>query len=77
MPFAYHDGYLSVHFSLNKYQDINLTDLQTDAMWCVHLHRPGAALAEYSDFSLCYALYQDQGIIHSTRHTCCLVLNVL
>lgn len=33
IPFAYHDGYLSVHFEANKYQDIKLTPLQEEAMW--------------------------------------------
>ena len=33
VPFAYHDGYLSVHFEANKYQDIQLTPLQEEAVW--------------------------------------------
>ncbi len=32
VPFAYHDGYLSVHFEVNKYQDIKLTPLQEEAV---------------------------------------------
>ena len=35
MPFAYHNGYLSVHFEANKYQDIKLTPLQEEAVWYV------------------------------------------
>ena len=31
----YHDGYLSIHFEANKYQDIELTPLQEEALWCV------------------------------------------
>ena len=30
----YHDGYLSIHFEANKYQDIELTPLQEEALWC-------------------------------------------
>ena len=33
IPFAYHDGYLSVHFEAHKYQDIKLTSLQEEAVW--------------------------------------------
>ncbi len=33
MPFEYHDGYLSVHFSIAKYQDVDLSDKQREAMW--------------------------------------------
>ena len=33
VPFSYHDGYLSVHFEANKYQDIKLTPLQEEAVW--------------------------------------------
>ena len=33
VPFAYHDGYLSVHYEANKYQDIKLTPLQEEAVW--------------------------------------------
>ena len=33
IPFAYHDGYLSVHFEAHKYQDIKLTPLQEEAVW--------------------------------------------
>ena len=29
----YHDGYLSIHFEANKYQDIELTPLQEEALW--------------------------------------------
>ena len=35
IPFAYHDGYLSVHFEAHKYQDIKLTPLQEEAVWYV------------------------------------------
>ena len=33
VPLAYHNGYLSVHFEANKYQDIQLTPLQEEAVW--------------------------------------------
>ena len=34
IPFEYHDGYLTIHFEANKYQDIELTPLQEEALWC-------------------------------------------
>ena len=37
VPFSYHDGYLSVHFEANKYQDIKLTPLQEEAVWYTSL----------------------------------------
>ena len=33
IPFAYNDGYLSVHYEANKYQDIKLSTLQEEAVW--------------------------------------------
>ena len=30
----YHDGYLTIHFEANKYQDIELSPLQEEALWC-------------------------------------------
>ena len=38
----YHDGYLSIHFEANKYQDIDLSPLQEEALWCAA--RPAYAL---------------------------------
>ena len=40
-PFVYHDGYLSSHFSSNNYQEIDLTPLQKEAIWCspIPIHR--------------------------------------
>lgn len=32
-PFEYHDGYLTVHFSTQNYQEIELAPLQEEALW--------------------------------------------
>ena len=32
-PFIYHDGYLSSHYATQNYQEIDLTDLQQEAIW--------------------------------------------
>ncbi|KAK9813026.1 hypothetical protein WJX72_007708 [[Myrmecia] bisecta] len=45
-PFEYHDGYLSVYFQSNNYQEIKLTPLQEEAVWTF------AALAEDPEFYL-------------------------
>ena len=37
IPFEYHNGYLTIHFEANKYQDIELTPLQEEALWCALL----------------------------------------
>ena len=34
-PFQYHNGYLSVYFQTNNYQEIELTPLQEEAIWWV------------------------------------------
>ena len=36
-PFHYHDGYLSVYFQTNYYQEIQLTPLQEEAIWYVYI----------------------------------------
>ena len=36
-PFVYHDGYLSSHYATQNYQEIELSDLQQEAIWCVLL----------------------------------------
>lgn len=32
-PFVYHDGYLSSHYATVNYQEIDLTELQQEAVW--------------------------------------------
>ena len=32
-PLEYHEGYLSVHFTNNNYQEMELTPLQQEAFW--------------------------------------------
>ncbi|DBB18065.1 hypothetical protein WJX82_011687 [Trebouxia sp. C0006] len=60
VPFAYHDGYLSVHFEVNKYQDIKLTPLQEEAVLAV------ATIAEDPKFHLAKTLQPgDLEIIHN------------
>ena len=36
VPFEYHDGYLSVYYQSNNYQEVQqeLTPLQEEAIWC-------------------------------------------
>ncbi len=41
----YHDGYLTIHFEANKYQDIELSPLQEEALWCAHPLPRGPSLA--------------------------------
>ncbi|KAL3155553.1 hypothetical protein ABBQ38_011107 [Trebouxia sp. C0009 RCD-2024] len=60
VPFSYHDGYLSVHFEANKYQDITLTPLQEEAVWAV------AKLAESPEFHISKKLQPgDIEIVHN------------
>jgi hypothetical protein len=34
IPFEYHGGYLSVYYQSNNYQEVPLTPLQEEAVWC-------------------------------------------
>lgn len=36
IPFEYHDGYLSVYYQSNNYQEVEkeLSPLQEEALWC-------------------------------------------
>ena len=33
VPFEYHDGYLSVYYQSNNYQEVPLSPLQEEAVW--------------------------------------------
>eukprot|EP00891_Asterochloris_glomerata_P005068 jgi/Astpho2/5068/Aster-x0233 len=60
VPFEYHDGYLTIHFESHKYQDIELSPLQHEAVWAV------ATLAEDPEFHLSKKLQPgDIEIIHN------------
>lgn len=53
IPFEYHDGYLSVYYQSNNYQEVEkeLSPLQEEALWCAAACH--AFVSPFSFLSLC------------------------